>query len=579
MATTQYTGARYVPLFADPIEWSSDLAYEPLTIVMHEGNSYTSRQFVPKGIDVDNNRFWAKTGNYNAQVEKYRQEVNQLSNHINVKNYVYNTVSDASSSPAKPGDIIITLGYYTVADGGGGVYIVIDELKNTPDCIVCGIYAAKLVVYETVNILSLGVKNNSDATKTLQYALENFNKIELAPITVTLSAKLDVPSNKTVIGNGTIMLTNSPIIVHSNTTIKDLSIKGKTTGLLFDNLPNSSRNNVVKDVHISNCEIAVQLLKSWVNTFDNVGISECDTAYSFDGSSEVNAINILNSNVEYKVKKFIDARTVFNGINISNCCIEGLEDAVLTTNPDVTPINPNSLFIKGSYFENPAKSNKYPKFCVNNQPLIIGLSNTKNVYNNTIENADIMGDGYPAFNMSLINDIAPTSVPLYGDIGMVSYEMPMFTNYTNVLNIPSLTFTHDGSVFTADEFPNMFFGFYDANGIIHDDRPLNALTQIHIYITSPVPDYLNVCFDILFNDAATETHGVRGAYFPNVLGKQSTPRARPELGEFNTRLRKQYCYTAKRVEGTQSTKKYQMHISYGSNSVSTFSVKNVAFGW
>lgn len=74
MAVTQYIGSRYVPLFADPIEWSNQNTYEPLTIVLHEGNSYTSKQAVPKDIDIDNEEFWAETGNYNAQVELYRQE-------------------------------------------------------------------------------------------------------------------------------------------------------------------------------------------------------------------------------------------------------------------------------------------------------------------------------------------------------------------------------------------------------------------------------------------------------------------------------------------------------------------------
>lgn len=75
MATTQYIGARYVPLFAEPIEWDKTKQYEPLTIVTHEGNSYTSRQFVPTGIELTNEEFWALTGNYNAQIEQYRNEV------------------------------------------------------------------------------------------------------------------------------------------------------------------------------------------------------------------------------------------------------------------------------------------------------------------------------------------------------------------------------------------------------------------------------------------------------------------------------------------------------------------------
>lgn len=71
----QYVGARYVPVFADPLEWSSTRGYEPLTVVLHEGNSYTSRQSVPVGIDIGNATYWAETGNYNAQIEAYRQEV------------------------------------------------------------------------------------------------------------------------------------------------------------------------------------------------------------------------------------------------------------------------------------------------------------------------------------------------------------------------------------------------------------------------------------------------------------------------------------------------------------------------
>lgn len=82
MAVTQYIGARYVPLFADPIEWDSSKTYEPLTIVYSGGTSYTSRQFVPAGIPIDNDSYWALTGNYNAQIEQYRTEVAQYDKRI-----------------------------------------------------------------------------------------------------------------------------------------------------------------------------------------------------------------------------------------------------------------------------------------------------------------------------------------------------------------------------------------------------------------------------------------------------------------------------------------------------------------
>ena len=50
----RYVGARYVPLFADPLQWNSANTYEPLTIVVNEGNSYTSKTYVPAGIDISN---------------------------------------------------------------------------------------------------------------------------------------------------------------------------------------------------------------------------------------------------------------------------------------------------------------------------------------------------------------------------------------------------------------------------------------------------------------------------------------------------------------------------------------------
>lgn len=70
-----------MPLFADPIDWDKTKTYEPLTIVYHQGNSYTSRQSVPAGVSITDTTYWALTGNYNAQIEQYRKETaSKLSN-------------------------------------------------------------------------------------------------------------------------------------------------------------------------------------------------------------------------------------------------------------------------------------------------------------------------------------------------------------------------------------------------------------------------------------------------------------------------------------------------------------------
>lgn len=80
--TQQYIGARYVPVFAEPIEWDINKPYESLTIVTYQGNSYTSKCAVPGGTEITNTRYWAKTGDYNAQVAEYRAAVGDLSTQV-----------------------------------------------------------------------------------------------------------------------------------------------------------------------------------------------------------------------------------------------------------------------------------------------------------------------------------------------------------------------------------------------------------------------------------------------------------------------------------------------------------------
>lgn len=88
VGTRQYIGARYVPIFGrkneSSIEWDNSGTYEPLTIVLYQGNSYTSRQFVPVGVEITNQEFWALTGNYNAQIEMYRRETQAVKEQIDV---------------------------------------------------------------------------------------------------------------------------------------------------------------------------------------------------------------------------------------------------------------------------------------------------------------------------------------------------------------------------------------------------------------------------------------------------------------------------------------------------------------
>lgn len=82
MANNIYIGNRYVPVFANPVEWDNLREYEPLTIVTYQGTSYTSKKRVPVGTALSNTDYWVVTGNYNAQVEDYRQAVVELDGEV-----------------------------------------------------------------------------------------------------------------------------------------------------------------------------------------------------------------------------------------------------------------------------------------------------------------------------------------------------------------------------------------------------------------------------------------------------------------------------------------------------------------
>src|SRR5690625_1966027 len=75
-----YIGHRYVPLLVG--EWDKSIQYEGLSIVTFKGASYTSKKMTPAGIDIENEEYWVITGNYDAQVEYYRQEVKRVSDDL-----------------------------------------------------------------------------------------------------------------------------------------------------------------------------------------------------------------------------------------------------------------------------------------------------------------------------------------------------------------------------------------------------------------------------------------------------------------------------------------------------------------
>lgn len=136
MATTQYIGARYVPLFfTNPDDssnnWKSGVAYDPLTVVTDLNQSYTSKIPVPASVGrpSENPTYWILTGAYSAQVEQYRQEVENVQTDID-------DLKDTVQDPFKPASmrkVIVISDSYGTREGGALLTGLRDRLTISSD--------------------------------------------------------------------------------------------------------------------------------------------------------------------------------------------------------------------------------------------------------------------------------------------------------------------------------------------------------------------------------------------------------------------------------------------------------------
>lgn len=96
MATRQYIGARYVPKFYEGGAWTANTAYEALTIVTRNGNSYTSKKPVPASVGAPENNpeYWVSTGIYNAQVQELSTQISENAAAISENAQAITTLED-----------------------------------------------------------------------------------------------------------------------------------------------------------------------------------------------------------------------------------------------------------------------------------------------------------------------------------------------------------------------------------------------------------------------------------------------------------------------------------------------------
>ena len=245
-----YKGLKAVLSFADPIQWNKASTYDSLTVVWDDAthSSYASKRPVPQNIELTNEFYWFRTADLDAQVEMYRQEVQQFdgrikanaqaiaantakieSMSISVKD-VISTTSEFKNCDKQVGELVSTLGFSKPSDGGGAVY----EIKS-------GVEADNISSFETINgvavikyfhyIESLGAisDGNHDCTSAFKKCHDLNHDINLFSGTYLINA-LTLTNKTNIYGNGCIIKSNSTDVVI------DCDWNYSSTPAVFDNV-------------------------------------------------------------------------------------------------------------------------------------------------------------------------------------------------------------------------------------------------------------------------------------------------------------------------------------------------------
>ena len=309
----QYVGARYVPKFANPVEWAADTSYEALTIVTFNNASYTSKIQVPPtvGNPANNPQYWALTGNYNAQVEQYRQETENLKiitenynaqveqyrqetedvkiNYSKCFNTAANMIADASLTE---GMIVKTLGYNKIDDNGGAFYKIYNTKEQNSEHyenLSNGKYA--LLVpngYITPEMFGASGDGVTDDTVSIQNcidaAMSNGRTIKcysgktyLITSAININNRLNIDINKSIIlctSDTAFNITMPSIIDYTETekNIFNMNVKytGTSGGTIGFNIINGNFTEFTGS--INNFETAIKITGGAECSFKNISI-------------------------------------------------------------------------------------------------------------------------------------------------------------------------------------------------------------------------------------------------------------------------------------------------------------------
>lgn len=315
----QYVGARYVPKIMG--EWNKALQYEALSVVTYMGNSFTSKVAVPANIEITNEDYWVNTGNYNAQVEEYRKATED-------KIMYFNTVKEMKeSTKIKNGQVVTTLGYYNINDGGGATYKIRNTVPNVfYETINSNLYG-ELISDTPYNVLQLGIRQNIDQTEALTNILLKTDSLYFPQGTYIFNIVI----NRTcaIIGDGIERTIFKP---NTNEAVIKLNLVNPTYHSKFKDFcvyGNNKEPYTGKGIELTNETLTL-------SEFTNLAIGFFEYGFYSNGSNySNNYTNVHFSNCEYGFYHPLYDHT-FNNNQFNFCHFNGNSMSAITIS---TPLN------------------------------------------------------------------------------------------------------------------------------------------------------------------------------------------------------------------------------------------------
>lgn len=297
---------------------------------------------------------------------------------LNKKPYYYNTVADMKSDNSlKQGDMAVTLGYYSVNDGGNATYrIVNDELETDyQEELENGKYASLIIENGEVNARQVGMINEEDIDnslifqKVINFCSEKYKLIINGNFTIKNSITIDKPIQIEGRCGSYSNFGLSSIFCNSDDDITYFYFNEGAISCKFENL-NIRGNDKGTAIRFSSRDETLTNYRVWKNQFNKCRFIRFGTVLNFyaegniadyDYSSEIlffdckfynNIVNVeMNNTQSYNINfistdfESIETSTGFllnsyGGLNFEGCSIILRGSFVkLSENPTLTPVN------------------------------------------------------------------------------------------------------------------------------------------------------------------------------------------------------------------------------------------------